>query len=207
MEGSDDQHVGVAAEFLSAAREAELSDMEALNVVRVWDGHDEAGRKVVVLTRACLPQGDEARERALQLFARDMNEVSKQPYRVICVNSGRAIGLGDVIWFSRRARAVLPARFWRNFDVCTVVHPGLFCRLLVYAIRPFISSESWEKLQLCDRISELVLDGSFVREDLPSLLPNICSQFELVLEAEADTVREQSAQLGEFSTLDRVGHD
>jgi hypothetical protein len=56
---------------------------------------------------------------------------------------------------------------------------------------------------LCDRIEELVLDGSFTRLDLTTLLPELCTRFECVLEAEAAINREQTAIVGEFGVVGR----
>jgi Divergent CRAL/TRIO domain len=133
-------HLAAVAEYLASARAADLSDLEARDVVRVWDGLDTSGRQVVVVTPANLPPDGAARERALMLFARDVHAVAEKPYRVLYVHSGRAVGLNMGIWFSRRARAVLPSQFRKHAVVFSVVHPDLFCRFVMYALRPFVSA-------------------------------------------------------------------
>lgn len=180
-------------EALASARSADLTEVEARDVCRVWhEGTDSDGCRVVVLTPSHL--GSASWENAFQLFIRESDEITKGRYRIVIVNSGHALTLVSVLWVLRRARAVLPERFRRNLCALSVVHPDIFVRFLAYTLKPFMSYEFWDNIQFADRIEELVLDGTFDGDDISTLLPDSCRQFEVKLELDAVAMREQARE-------------
>jgi hypothetical protein len=193
MDDADDGESYRAA--LASTRAEDLSDVESLDVVRVWaGGRDRENLPVVVLTPAHL--GDCDRERAFRLFLREADAVAAGPYRLVLVHSGRALGPWLAVWAARRAAASLPRRFAKNLAAVSVVHPDLFVRAAAYALRPFLSAKLWHKVQMVDRIEELELDGVFARGDSVSLLPASCRRWESHLEGEASIVRDQARAAG-----------
>lgn len=174
-------------EALRCARAEDLSDVRGLDIVRVWDGRDTDGLRVIVVTPQHL--GDCDRERAFQFFLRESDAITRAPYRVVLVHSGRALGVGMALWAARRVRATLPAARRGNLAAVSVVHPDVLVRAAAYLARPLVSAELWDKVELADRIEELELDGAFAGGDLASLLPPVARRFEEWLEGEAGAGR------------------
>lgn len=185
---------------LAAALNADLSEIQARDVCRVWSqGTDTEGLPAVVLTPSNL--GPSGWDDALQFFIRECDDVAKSQYRIVLVNSGYSMGFSLAFWAARRARAVLPRRYRKNLAAVSVVHPSTFIRVCMYLLKPFVSSKFWSKIQFADRIEELALDGTFSAEDLPTLLPELCRDFELQLESDAAIMRQMAREKG-FGGID-----
>jgi hypothetical protein len=185
---------GRYVQLLAVARCSDLSDVERADVFRVWPGRDRESKTVLVFIPAHLGKVDQ--ERAFQLFIRDADALSNSPYRIVLVNSNNAVGFRLAIWAARRARSVLPRCYRKNLEAVSVVHPSMFLRAVAYLVSPFVSSKLWDKVQFVDRIEELELDGTFDRQDLMSLLPDSCREYDELLNFEAAQYRAQAVGLG-----------
>lgn len=171
----------------------DLSAVDTLGVVRRWtEGCDKDGLPVLVIVPLHLGGAD--REQAFRLFERQVLALDGG-YRIVLVASGHAIGLDLSLWAARRSRS-LPLAVRKNLAAVTVVHPTIFVRSSAWILSLFMSSKVWDKVQMADRIEELVLDGVFEEDDLGSLLPASCRQFERELEVDADDRREQARREG-----------
>lgn len=185
-----DEEEEVYNEALRRARAEDLSDVRGLDVVRVWDGRDTDGLRVIVVTPQHLGSCD--RERAFRFFLSECDAVTSAPYRVVLVHSGRALGAGLGVWAARRVRATLPAARRKNLAAVSVVHPDVLLRVAAHLARPLMGAGLWDKLQLADRIEELELDGAFAGRDLRTLLPPLARRYEEFLEGEAGADRERA---------------
>lgn len=184
----------------------DLGSIASLDVVRLWkEGRDKSGLPVLVITPQHL--GSEDREQAFRLFEREASPIAEGPYRIVLVTSGNSVGVGLALWALRRSRS-LPYALRKNLAAATVVHPDIVVRSATWILKFFMDPKVWQKVQLADRIEELVLDDVFTEGDLQTLLPASCRQFERELEVNAQDIRAQARVQGfAVSRLETGGAD
>lgn len=167
-------------ELLTRCQSEDLTDVEASSAVQFHTASGSA--PVLTITPSYLDTSADLK-RALLLLIRLLNPYLSQstesstPYHVIYVHSGFAAGfhhLRFLFWAYR----ILPRRYKKNLTSLSVIHPTPWVRLFFLIMKPTLGDGIWDKLQYCDGIDELYLDGIIGEERMEEVLPRIAFEKE-----------------------------
>lgn len=170
---------------VAAAAALDLSDASLSNAIHLSPVRDQAGLPILVLNPHALSAPFPL---AWSYFLATFSSTTASPYRLLVVASG-AFGLVAALRAARCA-AALPAARRKNLAAISLVHPGVVARAFVWGGSVFMSEKLWEKMQMVDRVEELVLDGVVGQDDLKELLPEVCWWREKEIEKEGERARE-----------------
>ena len=141
--------------FVANANKKDFSNISRHNILS-HGGVDSLGRTLMVFSACNIPPSSEIDlSELLEFCVVTLDRIVESDYCLVyfhaCMNSAARPPLS---WF-RKCYRILSRKYKKNLKTLYIVHPTLWIRLLMGFFKPFISYKFWDKIIVCNSLSEL----------------------------------------------------